>query len=444
MVAVIKTGSSLRRIINYNEQKVKASVAACILAANYPKDVELLTLNNKLNRLLNQAALNENVTRNSVHISLNFDSSEKLSPNQLTVTAETYMQKIGFGQQPYLVYRHHNAGYPHIHLVSVKVRADGSRMDLQNIGRNQSETARKEIEQLFGLVKAEDRNKRQKNELNPAYVSKVQYRRSETRRAITNVLDAVLNNYKYTSLPELNAILGQYNIIADAGSEKSRVHQHQGLLYRIVDEQGDRVGVPIKASNFYNKLTRMYLEERFQQNETSRQPHKARVRNAIEVAFLKQPNSSLTSIAKALEKEGIVLVQRKNSEGFLYGITYVDHRTKCVFNGSTLGKPYSAQGMQQRCAPEESLVLPPVRLHIEKVAGAEQQVLKSNSQRVKQNSSLQPSAVPSRSTLPSAIKSEPDQVLNILLQPEPSFEQVPHQLKNNSKKKKRKRRNGQL
>ncbi len=444
MVAVIKTGSSLRRVINYNEQKVNAGVAVCILAANYPKDVELLTLTNKLNRLLNQAALNENVTRNSVHISLNFDPAEKLSPDQLRVIAETYMQKIGFGQQPYLVYQHHDAGHPHIHLVSVKVRADGSRMDLQNIGRNQSETARREIEQLFGLVKAEDRNKRPKNELNPAYASKVQYGRSETKRAIAHVLDAVLNNYKYTSLPELNAILGQYNVMADAGSEKSRVHQHQGLLYRILDEQGNRVGVPIKASDFYKKPTRKYLEERFQQNETSRQPHKMRVKNAIEVALLKKPNQTLATIAKVLEKEGIVMVQRQNSEGLLYGITYVDHHTKCVFNGSALGKPYSAQGMQQRCAPEESLVLPPVRLHTEKVAGAEQQVLEANSQQVKQNSSLQPSAVQSRSTFPSATKSEPDQVLGILLQSEPSYEQVPHQLKNNSKKKKRKRINSQL
>ena len=161
MVAIIKTGTSLRRIVNYNEQKVNAGVAECILAANYPKDVELLTLKNKLNRLLHQAVLNENVTRNSVHISLNFDPSENLAHDQLREIAATYMQKIGFGQQPYLVYQHHDAGHPHIHLVSVKVRADGSRIDTQNIGRNQSEKARKEIEEIYGLVKAEDSKKRQ-------------------------------------------------------------------------------------------------------------------------------------------------------------------------------------------------------------------------------------------------------------------------------------------
>jgi len=44
MVAVIKTGSSLRRIFNYNELKVKAVVARCIMAFNYPKDLEPLTI----------------------------------------------------------------------------------------------------------------------------------------------------------------------------------------------------------------------------------------------------------------------------------------------------------------------------------------------------------------------------------------------------------------
>lgn len=54
MVAIIKTGSSIHRIINYNEQKIKEGKAECITASNYPKDVVYLTINNKINRLLNQ------------------------------------------------------------------------------------------------------------------------------------------------------------------------------------------------------------------------------------------------------------------------------------------------------------------------------------------------------------------------------------------------------
>ncbi len=63
MVAVIKTGHSIHRILNYNENKVKEGVAKIISAANYPIDVEKLSFTQKLNRLLKQVALNENVTR---------------------------------------------------------------------------------------------------------------------------------------------------------------------------------------------------------------------------------------------------------------------------------------------------------------------------------------------------------------------------------------------
>jgi hypothetical protein len=164
------------------------------------------------------------------------------------------MKKIGFGEQPYLVYQHHDAAHPHIHIVSIKVRADGSRIDTQNIGRNQSEKARKEIEQSFRLVNAEDSKQRQAYQLKQVDVQKVQYGKSETKKAITNILDAVLNTYKYTSVPELNAVLQQYNIVADRGNETSRIYKNKGLTYRVVDENGNKTGVSIKASDFYNNL----------------------------------------------------------------------------------------------------------------------------------------------------------------------------------------------
>lgn len=98
MVAVIKTGYAVERTFNYNENKVKAGIAICIGAGNYPIDVEKLNTKMKINRLVRQALLNENVKRYSVHISLNFDPSEKdLTIETLKQIAGTYMQKIGFG-----------------------------------------------------------------------------------------------------------------------------------------------------------------------------------------------------------------------------------------------------------------------------------------------------------------------------------------------------------
>ena len=154
MVAVINTGRTIRAIFNYNENKVSSGADKCIGEGNYPMDIDKMDTGFKLNMLLKQLELNENVKRNSVHISLNFDPSEKdFSKEKLMEIADTYMHKIGFGNQPYLVYQHQDAGHPHIHIVSIKVKADGRRIDMQNIGRNQSETARKEIENMFNYMR---------------------------------------------------------------------------------------------------------------------------------------------------------------------------------------------------------------------------------------------------------------------------------------------------
>jgi hypothetical protein len=424
MVAVIKTGHSIRRIFNYNEQKVKQGVAKCIAAENYPKDLPDLTLSNKLNRLLNQAALNEHVTHNSVHISLNFDPFETLSVERLREIAETYMQGIGFGEQPYLVYQHHDAGHPHIHIVSINVREDGSRIDLHNIGRNQSEKTRKEIENRFGLVKADERKMKQCYELKSAFSQNVQYGKMESRNAIAKVLEAVVNTYRYTSLPELNAVLRLYNVQAERGSEDSRVFKHQGLLYRILDDKGKPVGVPIKASSFYNKPTLKYLEDRFAINETALLPHKARVKNAVDFALHSQAVTNIEQLIGKLKEDGIQTIIRKNAEGVIYGLTYVDHQTKCVFNGSTLGKQYSAKGVLERCGERKDFSL--------EKSSLQHSPGKINHQRVE------------ALDLPVHQNSEKAGLLDVLLQPQNGSGYVPAALTKGGKKKRKKRASKRL
>lgn len=354
MVAVITTGHSIRQIFNYNENKVTAGFAKCIGEGNYPIDIGNLNNHFKLNFLLKQLELNENVTRNSVHISLNFDPSEKdFSTDKLMEIANTYMSKIGFGTQPYLVYQHHDAAHPHIHIVSIKVKSNGMRIDMQNIGKNQSETARKEIERDFDLVKAQDSKKEISYKARPIHTSKIIYGKIESKKAISEVLNTVLNSYQYKSLPQLNAVLQLYNVQADKGSEDSRVFKTGGLLYRILDASGNPVGVPIKASNFYNKPTLKFLNAKFEENKLKNPRAGIRIKNCIRSFFLDR-KQSLEELSKALEKEGISMVMRQAENGKLYGLTYVDHVSGQVCNGSELGKEFSAPAIQQNCSPTAS------------------------------------------------------------------------------------------
>ena len=365
MVARINKGHSLSRSLNYNELKLKQEKAELILAENYPKDMELLTFYDKLHRLTHQAELNERVKANSVHLSLNFDPKEKLNREKLQEIAQSYMEKIGFGRQPYLVYWHLDAGHPHVHILTTNIEADGKRINMHNIGKNQSEKARKEVEKEFNLISPESKRLQQKLQqklglnqssefqLKPVHVQKVQYGKSETKRAIQNVVEHVMNNYKYTSLPEYNAVLKLYNVLADRGEKESIMYKNNGLTYRVLDEKGNKIGSPIKASEFYNKPTLKNLELKFSQNEGLRLQHAQRLRVQIDWAILQE--KSLHNLSDQLKKEGIAVIIRQNPEGRIYGITYVDHTTKCVFNGSDLGRQYSAKAILERCEVKENI-----------------------------------------------------------------------------------------
>jgi hypothetical protein len=183
--------------------------------------------------------------------------------------------------------------------VSTNIEKDGNRISMHNMGRNQSEKARKEIEIEFGLVKAEEKKNDDTLKLDPINARKVIYGKSETRRAIANVLGPVINQYKFTSLAELNAVLKLYNITADRGQEGSRIYRTNGLTYRILDEHGNKVGIPQKASGFFMKPTLLNLEKKFAVNESLKAPHKKRLQTTIGWVLTKPP-ASLEAFSKAL------------------------------------------------------------------------------------------------------------------------------------------------
>lgn len=420
MVSIIKTSHSIRSIFAYNENKVKAGVAECIGAGNYPVAVDKISDVMKLSRFTKRLELNENAKRNSLHISLNFDPSENHSKEKMMAIANTYMEKIGFGKQPYLVYQHHDAGHPHLHIVSINIERDGKRIDLHHLGIRKSEPARKEIEELFGLVKAEGKKKKEQFNIQPISMGKVCYGRIESKKALTNIINHVVNEYKYSSLAELNAVLKQYNILADRGSENSKIFLANGLVYRILDEQGKPIGVPIKASDFYFKPTLKFLEEKFKDNQIRKTFDKTRVKNAIDRTLLRKYSMPIKELAKLLEKEGIHTVFRKSKEGQLYGITYVDHSTKNVFNGSSLGKQYSAKAIEERCGFS--------------IAGEEKrnQIYDKHLSKESLIDSLQHQK--DILTIPDLVK-----ILDVLIQAEYSSDYIPNQLKNKRKKKRGKR-----
>src|SRR5690606_4212255 len=176
-------------------------------------------------------------------------------------------------------------------------------------------------------------------------LTKVHYGKDDTKRAVSNVVRGIVDSYKYTSIAELNAVLSKYNVQADRGHKGSTMYAKNGLLYWALDKKGGKVGVPIKASSIYGSPTLKKLEPKFEINWALRKPHKEQLKNTIDRVL--KTKASSAGFQQALSSKGIDVVFRRNEQGRLYGVTYIDHHSKTVFNGSDLGKAYSANALSE-------------------------------------------------------------------------------------------------
>jgi len=411
MVARIRSGKSLKGAINYNEHKVKEGKAELLMAKGFSKDAEYLKFNDKVNRLQKLANLNTRVVTHCLHISLNFDASENLNKEKLQQIANEYMDKISFGKQPFLVYEHRDAAHQHVHIVTTNIQSNGKRISLHNLGRLQSEKARKEIEINFGLVKAGDKKNKSLDSLQAIRLEKMLYGKVETKRAISNIVTSVVSQYNFASLPELNAVLMQYNVMADRGADNTRMFQKNGLQYSILDEQGNKVGKPIKASSIYGKPILSNLESKYEVNRVARLPFKQDLKNKIDLILDKNPTKQL--FVNELKEKGVIVVFRTNDQNFIYGITYVDHTTKSVFNGSDLGKEYSAAGIRGRL--DKPLTL---------AEGANMKVANETSEKNYINYNLH-------------VQTQKNSLLDIFTQPSKTFHHLPYEFRRRKRKKRR-------
>lgn len=335
----------MRGVLQYNEQKVNQGISTCIEASGFGCSPDSLTPKEKYRRFQKLFIKNPRVKTNTVHISLNFDPSESHALETLNQIAHTYMSKIGFGDQPFLVYQHRDAGHPHIHIVTTNIQHDGSRIDMHNLGRNQSERARKQIEIDFSLVRAQQMKLKSNPDM-PVQLVRIPYGKAETKRTITNIVHQVTRKYRYTSLAELNAVLKEFNIMADRGSEDSTMYRQRGLQYTMLNEKGQKTGVPIKASALYGKPTLAFLERQFALNKELRKPYRSTVQSKI-ITTLNQTRN-LKEFQHLLNKQSILIVIRINDQNCIYGITFVDHVSRTVFNGSALGKACTTQAILRK------------------------------------------------------------------------------------------------
>ncbi len=240
------------------------------------------------------------------------------------------------------------------YLVTTHVQRNGDPIEMYKIGENQSEKARQFIEEKFDLMTTEKKRHIQVERQKVDGIQKVVYGQKSTARAVSDVVQYVTEKYKYTSLEELNAVLRFYNVEAYRGKEGTKLYQHHGLLYRVLDEHGQYIGVPLKASFFEFKPTLANLEKKFVQNLSLREQYKIRIIGDVSWQLCKQ-KITLKEVENNLARSRIRMCARLDADNKVKQLIYVDFETKCVFNSKDLNELCGIQALQQVIQREQTL-----------------------------------------------------------------------------------------
>ena len=280
-------------------------------------------------------AANRRTEKPVIHISLNPHPDDVLTDEQLAAIGQEYMEKMGYGNQPYIIYRHEDIGRPHIHIVSLRIDEQGKKINDYKEWQRSTSVCR-ELERKYRLLPAQ---KQERRESLPLTV--VDYHKGDIKHQIANVVKPIMQGYKFQSVKEFKALLSLFHVTVEETHKMIDGKTYHGLVYAATDEKGDRVGVAIKSSKIGKSVGYEALCKKFVKSKQwmAKHPIPEGTKEAIATA-LKQDTRE--GFLRALGTRGIAAMLYQNDAGVIYGVTYIDHTSKNVFKGSALGKEYSA------------------------------------------------------------------------------------------------------
>lgn len=344
MVADIHIGNNLYGALAYNQEKIDAGLGK-ILEVNrifVPADGQF-SVGDCMRDF--ERAMPEQITttRGIIHISMNPHPEDKITDDQLADIGREYMERLGFGGQPYLIFKHEDIDRQHLHIVSTRVRSDGTLISDKN-NYEKSKKITDDLEKKYGLH-PKDKKQGEAWQLSPVDAS-----RGDLKKQVANAIKPLTTMYQYQSLGEFRALLSLYNIGLEKVEGNNQGHKYTGLVYSALDADGNRVGKPLKSSLFGKSYGIEALEQTMKQSgEEIKAGGQAAKTKALVSASLNGSRNGGEFRANLREK-GIDLMLRYGNGGRLFGATFIDHNSRTVLNGSALGKEFSANALGARFA----------------------------------------------------------------------------------------------
>lgn len=349
MVAKISIGSSLYGALSYNGEKINKEEGR-VLCTNkiYVLPDGKIGISEMVEDFNNYMPKTGRTKKPVLHISLNPHPDDVLSDSDLANIAREYLDKLGFGEQPYIVYKHTDIDRHHIHIVTVNVDEQGKRLNMDFIHRR-SKKATTEIEEKYNLRKAE------RQRMDPdTPLRKVDYNAGDVKRQVANTVKLIMNRYSFQTMGEYNAVLSLYGLTSEETNGRVNGREYHGIVYSVLDENGRKIGNPFKASRLGKFASLNAVHEKINRAEHNiTRETVAKTRRRVAQALNESHNKEVFIVA--LKERNIDLVLRYTDKGRIYGATFIDHDTHTVLNGSRLGREFAANALNERFLDEQEI-----------------------------------------------------------------------------------------
>ena len=340
MVANIRSGSSPGGALHYNKEKVDKDEAEVLF---WQKMLEPFDKHGRLDvdacmeSFWPYLEANRRTTNTVFHASLNPSPEDKLTDDQLRDIAQEYMERMGYGNQPYIVFKHKDISREHLHLVSLRVDEQGRKIsDSHEYDRSMS--VLRELERKYDLhpsIKGQEQT-------DTPDLRKVNYKAGNVKQQVSSVVRSCLRIYKCSSYGEFRTLLELFNVSVEERTGTIDGRNYAGIVYGALTDDGYGTGTPIKSSKIgkdvgYKALQRYYENSKIKLKEDG---NLARLRQTVRDAM--SPHNTRDEFRQLLKADGIDTIFRINPVGRIYGVTFIDHNAGIVANGSVLGKEFSA------------------------------------------------------------------------------------------------------
>jgi len=327
MIANITSGKNYYGLLVYHQNKVDQQEAK-VIYEHYIIDNKPRNLHNYLDSF----SRHSNTKKPVFHASLSFPKKDMphLSDENLNKISQDYLDKMGYGNQPYIIYRHYDREHPHVHIVSTRVNIEDAKSIPSKFEGRRSQMITESLEQKYNLT-----------------IAKFQTRNHKT---IQSDLNKALQKAPI-SIKDLNRNLAKNK------SEMRAKYVGKGMVFYKIDEFGKKNSKTWKSSDFKNiGLDKKGLEKQFSINYVDRKHLKKEILTQLKLISQeakKSPNlfSRLEKLEQKLEQKGIQIQLHKNDRG-VYGWSF-QYQNKS-FKASDIDKSLSWNNTKSKFASENN------------------------------------------------------------------------------------------